>query len=392
MIRKLVVEAMKDSSLEFAMSILSTMQNSQHPAMTRRFLVAWIFCLGLMILGTGCAAIPLKNPLPIAEDVHAKKEKRREEIVKEYEAKRSTALYQSALTRLRQGDDAGCRQALEKLLELNPHHAEGRLLKAEDHLMRYELLEAQQEIDQVLNKAPEHPQALHAMGLVKEALGESEAAAEYFGHAAELAPEDPLVAMDYQTSMDPTYISHGVRPESAAPAGFDSVSNDSVSAQDHVQAVKLASERASQNTRVRVMLRRGLTAMHEGDTEVAITQVQQAMNLESENIWVPQLVALEAIKTNHPEVACPILKASVQQFPQSTELYRLYGVALYQDQQYAAAENALRKAVSLDNRNALAYFLLGQVLSRVGQSDQSQQCLTEAVRLDPSLSAQTLTR
>ena len=375
----------------------STSMQSQKPEfgivlMPFQCLSCWLLLAGVMLLGSGCAGIPFKNPLPVAEDVHAKKEKRREEIVKEYEEKRSQALYQAAITRLHQGDDAGCRQAVQQLLQLAPQHAAGRLLKAEDHLMRYELAEAQHEIQQVLKDSPEHPQALHAMGLVKEALGESEAAAEFFGRAAELAPDDQIVAMDYESSMDPDYSSPDIQPESNSQAALELENTNTKQKQIDTNSVKLVALRASDNPRTQTMLRKALLAIPARETEVAITQIQQAMELEPENFRIPQLFALEAIKTNHSEVACPILKASVTHFPQSAELYRLYGLALYRDQQYQASEQALREAVSLDNRDALAYFLLGQVLSRVGQTDQSQHFLTEAARLDPSLSAQTLTR
>jgi len=267
------------------------------------------------------------------------------------------------------------------------------LLKAELHLTKYELEEAKQEIESVLAKSPQHPQALHSFGLIMEAMGNSEQAAEYFGRAAELAPSDPLVTLDYESSIDPRYSQPGFRPETSPTLDADGNEIAPVTTPGSVEPGRLlALERVAGSARTAAILRRAMVAMSAGDSDTTIAQVRQALKIEPENVRLPRQVALEALRSNHPEIASAVLQSAVEQMTQSAELYRLYGLSLYRQQQYRPAELALRKAVSLDNRDALAYFLLGQALARLGQTDQSQAFLTEAARLDSTLSVQTQTR
>lgn len=353
----------------------------------------WSGMLMLLVALPGCAGWKFKNPLPIAPDVHAKREERRAELVKEYEQKRALALLNAAQTRLQQGDEAGAKQSLNQLLALNPNHLEGRLLHAELLLMSYELEEAKQVVEGVLTEQPDQPQALHTMGLIEEALGQGEEAAEYFGRAAELAPEDPLVTLDYESTIDPRYSQPGAMPEKTAL--LDAQGNEISAASsvgDGSRVHLLSLEQATSSPRTVALLRRAMVAMTAGESDEAIAQLRQAMTLEPENLRLYRQVALEALRSNHPEVASATLQTALKQLPQSSELYRLYGLSLYRQQQFRPAEIALRQAVSLDNRDALAYFLLGQALARLGQADQSQEFLQEACRLDSSLSAQTQAR
>jgi len=221
---------------------------------------------------------------------------------------------------------------------------------------------------------------------VQEALGNGNEAAEFFGRAAELDPENPLVTLDYETSMDPNYSSAGVTPETLILSD-NHARAEHRSGNSHLsEKTQLKLEQATTNPRTAAMLRRAMLALASGDRNVTLAEVRQATQLEPTNFRIPRQIALEAIKTNHSVVACEILADAVERFPQSAELYRLYGLALYQEQRLPAAEQALRKATSLDNRDALAYFLLGQVFLRMGSSDQAQHFLAEAGRLDPSLS------
>lgn len=352
----------------------------------------WLL-LSVLPFGSGCAGWKYKNPLNLPEDVHAQKEERRAEIIKDFEMKRSFALLNAAQARLGQGDEAGSREALDKLLKLSPDHVAARLMKAEIHLVNYQLEEARQEVETVLAKNPGNPQALHAMGLIKEASGNAEESADYFGQAAELAPTDPQITLDYESTIDPRYSQAGMRPEKWQGAEEEQSPENGPNATDKTTQIRLlAMERAANSPRTAAILRRAMAAMAAGESDSAITQVRQAINLEPQNSRLPRQVALEALRSNHPEVASAILQTALDHLPQSGELYRLYGLSLYRQQQFRPAEIALRKAVTLDNHDALAYFLLGQVLARLGQSEQSQEFLKEACRLDSTLSAHTQTR
>jgi tetratricopeptide (TPR) repeat protein len=341
----------------------------------------------------GCAGWNYSNPMNIPEDVHVQKEDRRAEIVKTFELKRGIALLNAAQTRLRQGDDTGAREAVNQLLKLAPENLAGHLLKAELHLLHYELEEARREVAFVLEKEPQNVQALHSMGLIEEALGHTEQSAELFGKVAELAPENPLLTIDYESMIDPRYSQAGEKPENEG--SFEAEAREGLSPGEpgSGQQVKiLALDRAACSPRTVAILRRAMAAMTAGESDSAIVQIRQALDLEPENSRLLYRVALEALRSNHPEIASAIMEPALEQLPPTSELYRLYGLSLYRQQQFRPAEIALRKAVSLDNRDALAYFLLGRALARLGQSDRSQEFLTEACRLDASLSVRTQTR
>ena len=57
-------------------------------------------------------------------------------------------------------------------------------------------------------------------------------------------------------------------------------------------------------------------------------------------------------------------------------------MAAYRMRRYADAETALRQSLSLDNSQALSYFLLGSALEHLGKPEESERYRSEAARLD----------
>jgi uncharacterized protein HemY len=92
--------------------------------------------------------------------------------------------------------------------------------------------------------------------------------------------------------------------------------------------------------------------------------------------------SIEALKLEQPELAFELASAAVKRFPRSAGLHRVRGMAAYRLGRYAEAEAALRQSLSLDNSQALSYFLLGSALDRLGKTEQAQRYRSEAARLD----------
>ena len=297
----------------------------------------------LLLASSGCAGWRFKNPITTTPDVREKRLARRAELIKDFEQKRAQALLNAAQTRLSLGDESGAREALRQLLEMAPDHADGRLLNAELHVLNFELERARLDVEAVLAQQPQHPRALHALGLILDALGDAEEAAEYFGRAAELAPEDALLTLDYESTIDPRFSRVGAMPEKSPPK-FDGTSraNDRESFADYPaeafqSAQLLALEQAANTPRAAAMLRRAVHALRLGDRKLAIDQFQRAFEAEPQNERLARQVTLETLRANQPEVACAVLPAVLERWPQSSELYRLYGLSLYRHGQYDAA-------------------------------------------------------
>jgi tetratricopeptide (TPR) repeat protein len=67
---------------------------------------------------------------------------------------------------------------------------------------------------------------------------------------------------------------------------------------------------------------------------------------------------------------------------QSAALYRVLGAAHYRRGEYQTAQAELAQALSLDNHDALAYFLMSATLEKLNDHQSAERFRAEAVRLD----------
>jgi len=92
--------------------------------------------------------------------------------------------------------------------------------------------------------------------------------------------------------------------------------------------------------------------------------------------------AVSALRRQQPAEAVQILRATIEQHPQHAQSYRTLGVALYRMDDAHGAQGALTQALSLDNEDALTYFLLGCVLERLGNVAAAEESYSQAERID----------
>jgi tetratricopeptide (TPR) repeat protein len=92
--------------------------------------------------------------------------------------------------------------------------------------------------------------------------------------------------------------------------------------------------------------------------------------------------AVLALRYNESQLAVDLLQTAPAPQSPSPALLRTRGVAHYRCGDYAAAEAALEQALVLDNRSALAYFLMGCTQSRLGQKSRADAAFEQAARLD----------
>ena len=93
--------------------------------------------------------------------------------------------------------------------------------------------------------------------------------------------------------------------------------------------------------------------------------------------------AVLALQHDQPALAVELAEASLVEHPQSAPLFRVLGTAQYRQEQWQAAHIAFEQALDLDNTNALAYFLMGSTLSKLGQAEAADWHHRRARQLDP---------
>ncbi|MGC3966762.1 MAG: hypothetical protein QM775_05140 [Pirellulales bacterium] len=119
-----------------------------------------------------------------------------------------------------------------------------------------------------------------------------------------------------------------------------------------------------------------------GEVDAARTDIFAAIEAEPSNQKFYTEASVKALQAEQSELGCDLARAGIARFPQSAALHRLHGAATLRLLRYAESEAALRQSLSLDNSQALTYFLLGSVLDRSGKSESAQWYLRQAARLD----------
>jgi tetratricopeptide (TPR) repeat protein len=130
------------------------------------------------------------------------------------------------------------------------------------------------------------------------------------------------------------------------------------------------------------LLDRGAKALAEGNVDAARDAYNAAIRLEPKNSQTAVTAAVAALKHEQPELALQLAVTGLKSLPRSAGLHRVHGTAAYKLGRFAEAEAALRQSLSLDNSQALSYFLLGSVQSRLGKHEAADGQFRHAAKLD----------
>jgi len=410
------------------------------PPRTRTFLFertrAFVLLLGLSVLlplgAAGCAVLKApKVPDAPVPDVAEQRHERNEKVIEEFEARRDFAEYQAALGYWHREDFDGCEATLSRLLQRNPNHLPAHLLAAEVCLRQDRRREAIEHLDAALKAHPNDPQALHAKGLVLDAMDQSTEALVYYERAMERAPEEELFAVSYHTALES--IEEGARPAAAAPprprvdagpaveAGLAAVSDltgqEDTAASAAVPEDPLAAlasslrpsaggkpepisganraEGADREDRAEPgangpaadLLRRGSAALAEGSPEAALAFFEEAVRLSPDDPNVALSAAVESLRHNHPDLVVELLSPLQGSNAHSPRLPQILGIAYYRLGDYPSAQVLLQQALSLDRSQALTYLLMGCTLAKLGQRESAEAHFRQARTLDPRYDA-----
>lgn len=265
-------------------------------------------------------------------------------------------------------------RALAQFLAKEPKHVEANILQAEIDLENARDAEARERMERMVIRNPHDAQVRRACGLVYQALGAEDRAQACFARAEELErglPEgsQPVVAAAYEADAGEVAVAAPEPPAATVEIPPQSVA---VEAADVPEVPMTSAQR----------MERGLALLQLAQPDEARREIFAAIEAEPKNQKFYTDAALKAVQSEQLELAREIALAGTAQFPQSAGLHRLHGTAALRLQRYAEAEAALQQSLSLDNSQALTYFLLGSALDRSGKSGSAQWYLRQAARLD----------
>jgi len=127
------------------------------------------------------------------------------------------------------------------------------------------------------------------------------------------------------------------------------------------------------------------SAIASGDPVAALAAVETDMTNNPNDPQIPISATVAALEADRPETAASIARLGIAFHPSSAGLYRTLGAALYRSGDYSSSQVALQQALSLDNSSALAYFLMGRVSEKLGDTEAAQSHFARANELDPNL-------
>jgi tetratricopeptide (TPR) repeat protein len=274
-------------------------------------------------------------------------------------------------------------------LARNSEYHAARVLLAEVALSQSAPALALEQTRQVLAAEQNNAQAHHLMALALDELGEPAAALKHYERAATLAPGVERYVVAYQSALDSAVLPAGVRgvaPAAITPqgransAGPATAQTAAASAGVRQTGYAPGSARANSATQA--------TYAEPADkTDPAVnrqlTDFRARIAHEPDNQQIALSAAVYALRHDRPEVAVELTTAALGRHSESASLFRVLGAAQVQQGNLRAAQVALAKALSLDKRDPLAYFLMGTTLARLGEADAAERSFAEAARLDP---------
>jgi tetratricopeptide (TPR) repeat protein len=193
-------------------------------------------------------------------------------------------------------------------------------------------------------------------------MGQMPEALPHYERASRLAPEEDSYQASYQAAIGAAILPPRGDIVASDGAGRDDPNEQST---DVAQAGYNADSENRDHTDERLAALRKAAEDHPDDQQAALD------------------AAVYALRVRQPRAAVEIATSALRDDPASAPLVRVLGMAHFDCGDYATAKASLGRAISLDKSNALAYFLMGSALARMGESEAARPYFDEAARLDP---------
>lgn len=135
----------------------------------------------------------------------------------------------------------------------------------------------------------------------------------------------------------------------------------------------------------------GMRAQRMGRTDYAVRCFTEALALQEDFETMGYLVQTY-MQTNHPEEARPLLERMTQLEPEHLSTFLNLANVCFTLEDYPAMAEAARKAIAIEEGNAVAHFLLGKADNGLGNDLMCIANLTKAIALNDDFTEARLLR
>ena len=117
------------------------------------------------------------------------------------------------------------------------------------------------------------------------------------------------------------------------------------------------------------------------DTALELYENEQKMG-EDNAVEMAEFLAWHNRKL---EDVLPMAQSAIQRRP-SIHGYKVLALALYKNGKYTEAQEAIQQAMKLGTKDASMYYLAGSIADKLGNSEESNRFLTQALSINPNFS------
>lgn len=234
-------------------------------------------------------------------------------------------------------------QAMQAALR---HHQAGQLQQAET-LYR-----------QILQTQPNHPDALHLLGVIAHQVGQHEAAAEMIGKAAKLAPQ----SAEYPANLGEALRALGRLDEAAA---------------SYRKAIRLNPKFAAAYNNL------GIVLQQQGKGAESITAYRRAIAVKPDYPQAHNNLAIALKAQGDADGAIEHYRRAIALDPAGAEAHNNLGVTLREQGRHEQAMACFQQAIALKSDFAEAHEGLGSALRAMGRLGEAIGAYHAALRLNP---------
>lgn len=254
------------------------------------------------------------------------------------------------------------------------------------------LTEAENILQAILSRAPEHPDALQFMGLVRRGQGDNEAAVTWFKRSLK---QDGAQA-HVHNNMGNALLALGLADEAIAsyrtairvkPDYADALLNlgialtDSGDHQEACTVLRSAMGLAPQNARIRSVL--GTALREAGKMDDAIATQREAVRLAPDHVPALHNLAVSLTMSGQPQEALDLLDRCISLAPNLAEVHYNRGNALYNMDRVEEAAQAYERALAIRPDYLEGHDTLNKLYWQHGYNDQYLESYRQAVMRAP---------
>ncbi|MDP1682140.1 MAG: tetratricopeptide repeat protein [Burkholderiales bacterium] len=232
------------------------------------------------------------------------------------------------------------------------------LARAVEHHRAGELAQAEQYYREVLQREPQHPDALHLLGLIAHQRGQHQEAIDLINQALKKNNRD----IHFYIHLGQAY-------------------RQAKRLEESVQAFKKALKLQPQNAEAHHEF--GLALADSGKHEEALAEYERAMKLDPHNPFAPLNAGNSCHLLGDFERALPYYRQVLERAPQFAEGYNNLGSTLFQLGRIEEARPQIEKALELKPDYAEALVNHANILRQDHRFDAALACLDRALELKP---------